>query len=41
MFSDALGISLKYQYGSLPPAFKFVDHSTSVGLTFKLKQANK
>lgn len=41
MFSDALGITLKYRYGSLPPAFKFVDHSASVGLTFKLKQANK
>jgi hypothetical protein len=41
MFSDALGISLKYQYGSLPPAFKLVNHSVSVGLTFKLKQANK
>lgn len=41
MFSDAFGITLKYRYGSLPPAFKFVDHSGSVGLTFKLKQANK
>lgn len=41
MVSDALGISLKYRYGSQPPAFKFVDHSASVGLTFKLKQANK
>ena len=41
MFSDALGMTLKYRYGSLPPAFKFVDHSASVGLTFKLKQANK
>ena len=41
MFSDALGISLKYQYGSLPPAFSFVNHAASVGLTFKLKQANK
>lgn len=41
MFSDALGVTLKYRYGSLPPAFKFVDHSVSVGLTFKLKQANK
>jgi hypothetical protein len=41
MFSDALGVSLKYRYGSLPPAFKFVNNSVSVGLTFKLKQANK
>jgi hypothetical protein len=41
MFSDALGVSLKYRYGSLPPAFKLVNNSVSVGLTFKLKQANK
>ena len=41
MFSDALGVTLKYRFGSQPPAFKFVDHSASVGLTFKLKQANK
>jgi len=41
MFSKALGVTLKYQYGSLPPAFKFVDHSVSMGLTFKLKQARK
>jgi hypothetical protein len=41
MFSDALGVTLKYRYGSLPPQFKFVDHSASVGLTLKLKQANK
>ena len=41
MVSDALGLSLKYRYGSQPPAFRFVDHTASVGLTFKLKQANK
>jgi hypothetical protein len=41
MFSKALGVTLKYQYGSLPPAFKFVDHSVSVGLTFKVKQVRK
>lgn len=41
MFSKAFGISIKYRYGSLPPAFKFVDHSVSAGLTFQLKQANK
>lgn len=41
MFSDALGLTLKYRYGSLPPAFKFVNHSATIGLTFKLKQANK
>jgi hypothetical protein len=41
MFSDTLGITLKYQYGSLPPAFTFVDHSASVGLTYKLRQRRK
>lgn len=41
MFSKAFGITLQYRYGTLPPAFKFVDHSVSAGLTFKLKQANK
>jgi hypothetical protein len=41
MFSDAFGITIKYRYGSLPPAFKFVNNSVSIGLTFKLKQANK
>lgn len=41
MFSDSFGVSLKYRYGSLPPAFKFIDHSVSLGLTFKLKQVNR
>lgn len=41
MFSKAFGITMQYRYGTLPPAFKFVDHSVSAGLTFKLKQANK
>jgi hypothetical protein len=41
MFSDPLGISLKYRYGSIPPAFKFVNHAVSIGLTFKIKQAHK
>ena len=41
MFSDLLGISLKYRYGSIPPAFKFVNHAVSIGLTFKIKQARK
>ncbi len=39
MFSKYLGFSIKYRYGSLPPAFKFVDSSVSFGLTFKAKQA--
>jgi hypothetical protein len=41
MFSKAFGITMQYRYGTLPPAFKFVDHSVSAGITFKLKQANK
>lgn len=41
MFSDALGVTLKYKFGSLPPAFNFVNHSVSIGLTFQLKQANR
>jgi hypothetical protein len=40
MFSKALGITLKYRYGSLPPAFRFIDHSASIGLTFQMKQAH-
>lgn len=36
-----LSITAKYQYGSLPPAFNFVDHSFSIGLTLKASQANK
>ena len=39
MFSKAFGITIKYRYGSLPPAFKFIDHSASIGLTFQIKQA--
>jgi len=40
MFTDAFGISLKYRYGSLPPAYNFINNSVSIGLTFQLKQAN-
>jgi hypothetical protein len=38
MFSDALGITLQYRYGSLPPAYNLVNNSVSIGLTFQLKQ---
>ena len=41
MFSDVFGVTLKYRYGSLPPDYKFVNHTVSAGITFKLKQANK
>ena len=41
MLSKVVGISLKYEYGSLPPAFKFVDDKLSVGFILKIKQINK
>ncbi len=36
-----LAITAKYQYGELPPAFKFVNNSFSIGLTLKAIQSNK
>jgi len=41
MLTEAFGISLKYRYGSLPPSFKFVNSTISIGLMLQLKQANK
>jgi hypothetical protein len=41
MFSKALGLTIQDRYGSLPPAFKFVNNKVSAGLVIKLKQANK
>lgn len=41
LFSPAYGLSLKYRYGSLPPAFSFVNHKVSLGFTLQVKQANK
>lgn len=41
MLSKAVGLSLKYEYGSLPPAFQFVDDKLSVGFILKIKQTNK
>lgn len=38
MFSDAFGITIKYQYGSMPPSFKLMDHKVSAGFTMKLRQ---
>jgi hypothetical protein len=32
------GITGKYQFGSLPPAFKKVDHKVSAGLVFLAKR---
>jgi hypothetical protein len=36
-----LAINAKYQYGSLPPAFNFVDHSFTIGLSLRASQAKK
>jgi hypothetical protein len=33
-----LSLSLKHEYGALPPAFRMVDHKASIGLTFSLRQ---
>jgi hypothetical protein len=41
LFTSAYGITISYRYGSLPPAFKLVDHKVSIGFTLQLKQANK
>jgi hypothetical protein len=38
MFSDYVGFEIKQQYGSLPPAFSFVDNRVSIGLVLQLKQ---
>ncbi|MEQ1764526.1 MAG: hypothetical protein ABL984_15455 [Pyrinomonadaceae bacterium] len=34
-FAKNFGFSLSYEYGSLPPTFKLVDHKFSLGLVFK------
>lgn len=36
-FSESFGASISYEYGQLPPAFKLVDHKTTIGLTYKIK----
>lgn len=38
MLSDYVGFEIKQQYGSLPPAFSFVDNRVSIGLVLQLKQ---
>jgi hypothetical protein len=39
MFTDAWGITLKDEYGRIPPAFRLVDNSASIGLVFMFSQA--
>jgi hypothetical protein len=36
-----LAITAKYQYGELPPMFKLLDHSFTLGLTLQASQPNK
>lgn len=38
MFTDYVGIQIKHKYGSLPPAFSFVDNSGSIGLVIAFKE---
>jgi len=38
MVTDYFGFQIKHQYGSLPPAFSFVQNSGSIGLVFALKE---
>ncbi len=37
-FTDLLGGTFKHEFGSLPPAYTFVDHKFTLGLTLQLKQ---
>jgi hypothetical protein len=36
--SDALGFTVKHEYGCLPPAFTFIQHKVSLGFTLLLKE---
>jgi hypothetical protein len=38
MFTDYIGMQIKHKYGSLPPAFSFVNNSGAVGLVIAFKQ---
>jgi hypothetical protein len=35
MFSKTFGLTMKYEYGALPPAFIFLDSRASIGFTFQ------
>jgi hypothetical protein len=39
-FTEYFGIQIKHQYGSIPPAFSFVQNSGSIGLVFSFKRTN-
>jgi hypothetical protein len=37
-FNDLLGGTFKHEFGSLPPAYTFIEHKFTIGLTLQLKQ---
>jgi len=39
MFTDAWGITLKHEYGRIPPAFRLVNNTASIGLVLMFSQA--
>jgi len=38
MFTEYFGFQIKHKFGELPPAFKFANHSVSIGLVFAFSQ---
>jgi hypothetical protein len=34
-----VGLTAKYQYGSMPPLYKLVDSLVTIGITFQAKQS--
>jgi hypothetical protein len=38
--AEPFSLTIKHEYGDVPPAFRFIDHKTSVGLTIMLRQNN-
>jgi hypothetical protein len=36
--TDFVAIQIKHQYGTLPPAFSFVQNSGSIGLVYAFKK---
>jgi hypothetical protein len=41
ILTDGFALSIKYRWGSLPPAFQFVDHQVTFGFRLKLKQVRR
>jgi hypothetical protein len=39
MFTDSWGLTTKHEYGRIPPAFRLVDNTTSIGLVVMFSQA--